>query len=106
MSILLLATLVAIEIKLRIRNLGEPDGTSGIIMITKNGIPVANSSLGERVPLNLYYSYGLRNSFGIDFDPLTGKLWDTENGDDLVMKLILLNQALIAYGVRCKVHRH
>jgi len=30
----------------------------------------------------LYYSYGLRNSFGIDFDPLTGKLWDTENGDD------------------------
>ena len=82
MSILLLATLVAIEIKLRIRNLGEPDGTSGIIMITKNGIPVANSSLGERVPLYLYYSYGLRNSFGIDFDPLTGKLWDTENGDD------------------------
>ena len=30
----------------------------------------------------MYYSYGLRNSFGIDFDPLTGKLWDTENGDD------------------------
>jgi aldose sugar dehydrogenase len=48
---------------------GEPDGTSGIIMITKNGILVANSPLGERVPLNLYYSYGLRNSFGIDFDP-------------------------------------
>ncbi len=61
---------------------GEPDGTSGILRITKNGIPVANSPLGDRVPLNLYYSYGLRNSFGIDFDPLTGKLWDTENGDD------------------------
>ena len=51
-------------------------------MISKDGIPVANSPLGERVPLNLYYSYGLRNSFGIDFDPLTGKLWDTENGED------------------------
>jgi len=61
---------------------GEPDGTSGILMISKDGIPVANSPLGERVPLNLYYSYGLRNSFGIDFDPLTGKLWDTENGED------------------------
>jgi aldose sugar dehydrogenase len=24
--------------------------------------------------------YGIRNSFGIDFDPITGKLWDTENG--------------------------
>jgi aldose sugar dehydrogenase len=61
---------------------GEPDGTSGILMITKDGIPVANNPLGNRVPLNLYYSYGLRNSFGIDFDPLTGKLWDTENGED------------------------
>jgi glucose/arabinose dehydrogenase len=30
--------------------------------------------------LNKYYAYGIRNSFGIDFDPVTGKLWDTENG--------------------------
>jgi glucose/arabinose dehydrogenase len=28
----------------------------------------------------LYYAYGIRNSFGIDFDPVTGKLWDTELG--------------------------
>jgi aldose sugar dehydrogenase len=27
-----------------------------------------------------YYAYGIRNTFGIDFDPVTGKLWDTENG--------------------------
>jgi aldose sugar dehydrogenase len=27
-----------------------------------------------------YFAYGIRNSFGIDFDPITGKLWDTENG--------------------------
>ena len=32
--------------------------------------------------MNLYYAYGLRNSFGIDFDPLTGNLWDTENGPE------------------------
>ncbi|MGH9911936.1 MAG: PQQ-dependent sugar dehydrogenase, partial [Nitrososphaeraceae archaeon] len=30
--------------------------------------------------LNLYYAYGIRNSFGIDFDPVTGNLWDSENG--------------------------
>ena len=30
--------------------------------------------------MNLYYAYGIRNSFGLDFDPVTGKLWDTENG--------------------------
>ncbi len=28
-----------------------------------------------------YYGYGVRNSFGLAIDPITGKLWDTENGD-------------------------
>jgi glucose/arabinose dehydrogenase len=30
----------------------------------------------------LYYAYGIRNSFGLAFDPATGNLWDTENGPD------------------------
>src|SRR2546426_3849630 len=57
-----------------------PDGTSGILRITQDGQPVPNSPLGKKYPLNLYYAYGIRNSFGMDFDPVTGKLWDTENG--------------------------
>jgi aldose sugar dehydrogenase len=36
--------------------------------------------IGDETPLNLYYAYGVRNSFGINFDPITGNLWDTENG--------------------------
>lgn len=32
--------------------------------------------------LIFYYAYGIRNSFGIDIDPVTGNLWDTENGED------------------------
>jgi glucose/arabinose dehydrogenase len=28
-----------------------------------------------------YYGYGVRNSFGLAIDPITGALWDTENGD-------------------------
>jgi uncharacterized protein (TIGR03118 family) len=28
------------------------------------------------------YSYGRRNSFGLAFDPMTGFLWESENGDD------------------------
>src|ERR687888_160251 len=59
----------------------DPDGTSGILRITQDGKPVGNGILGNKYPLNLYYAYGIRNSFGIDFDPITGKLWDTENGD-------------------------
>jgi aldose sugar dehydrogenase len=59
---------------------GLPDLTSGIIRVTQEGKPVPNSPLGNTYPLNLYYAYGIRNSFGMDFDPVTGKLWDTENG--------------------------
>ena len=33
--------------------------------------------------MSYYYAYGIRNSFGFDFDPLTAKLWDTENGEDM-----------------------
>lgn len=36
--------------------------------------------LGEGHALDKYYAYGIRNSFGIGFDPITGNLWDTENG--------------------------
>jgi glucose/arabinose dehydrogenase len=60
----------------------EPDGRSGILRITLDGEPVPSGSsiIGDEIPLNLYYAYGIRNSFGIDFDPMTGNLWDTENG--------------------------
>ena len=60
------------------------DGRAGILRMTQNGSPVLNSDgtglLGDEFPLNMYFAYGIRNSFGIDFDPVTGKLWDTENG--------------------------
>ncbi|MGZ5470074.1 MAG: PQQ-dependent sugar dehydrogenase [Nitrososphaeraceae archaeon] len=30
--------------------------------------------------MNLYYAYGIHNGFGMDFDPITGILWNTEPG--------------------------
>jgi glucose/arabinose dehydrogenase len=33
-------------------------------------------------PPGKYYAMGIRNSFGLAVDPITGNLWDTENGDD------------------------
>lgn len=56
------------------------DGRAGILRVTQDGKPVGNGILGSSFPLNLYYAYGVRNSFGIDWDPLTGQLWDSENG--------------------------
>jgi len=54
--------------------------TSSIIRITLDGQVPSDDILGKNYPLNLYYACGIRNSFGIDFDLVTGKLWDTENG--------------------------
>jgi glucose/arabinose dehydrogenase len=80
-----------------------PDGRGGILRVTQQGEAIetpANGDdeddedngneddeeqsidgiLGDEDPLNKYFAYGIRNSFGIDFDPETGNLWDTENG--------------------------
>jgi len=56
-----------------------PDGRGGILRVTQDG-GVVEGILSNTTLLNLYYAYGIRNSFGMDFDPLTGNLWDTENG--------------------------
>jgi glucose/arabinose dehydrogenase len=65
-----------------VKNGREPDGTSSILRITLDGKTVPNGSILGNEPLlnKYYYAYGIWNSFGIDFDPMTGKLWDTENG--------------------------
>jgi glucose/arabinose dehydrogenase len=59
----------------------EPDGRAGILRMTMEG-RAAGRILGDTGPLSLYYGYGIRNSFGMDFDPLTKKLWLTDNGPD------------------------
>jgi glucose/arabinose dehydrogenase len=63
-----------------IQNGSEPDGTSGILRVSQDGHPVLPGILGDKYPLNLYYSYGIWNSFGLAFDPITGTLWDTQIG--------------------------
>jgi glucose/arabinose dehydrogenase/plastocyanin len=72
--------------KEKIQKESSLDGRAGILRVTQNGKPVLENGttgiLDDKFPLNLYYGYGLRNSFGIDFDPITKKLWDTENGPE------------------------
>ena len=57
-----------------------PDDTSIILRVDYNGNGVGNPLSGGGADLSKYYAYGIRNSFGFDFDPLTGLLWDVENG--------------------------
>ena len=54
------------------------NGTSAIYRITKDGSAAKGNPFADN--MEKYYAYGLRNSFGMDFDPVTGKLWETENG--------------------------
>ncbi|MDQ3903563.1 MAG: PQQ-dependent sugar dehydrogenase, partial [Thermoproteota archaeon] len=65
-----------------IRNGSLPDGSSAILRLTQDGEPVGSGLLGEASPLNKYYGYGIRNSFGIDYDSVSGNVWITDNGPD------------------------
>jgi aldose sugar dehydrogenase len=67
-----------------------PDGRSGILVVKQEGKPTEKHTLGNSFPLNLYYAYGIRNSFGIDWDPVTGYLWDSENGPNFGDELNLV----------------
>lgn len=68
----------------------EPDATGGVLRMSEQGQPFENGYLGDEYPLNLYYAYGIRNSFGIDFDPVQGNLWDSENGPDFADEINLV----------------
>jgi glucose/arabinose dehydrogenase len=67
---------------------GRPlDDQSVVLRVDRNtGAPVEDNPFyqysGDMDKLKRYYAYGIRNSFGLDFDPVTGKLWMTENGPD------------------------
>jgi len=68
----------------------EPEMTGGILKFDHDGRPLDNGYLGAKYPLDMYFAYGIRNSFGIDFDPRTGNLWDTENGDGFADEINLV----------------
>jgi aldose sugar dehydrogenase len=61
------------------QNGSRPNLSGGILRVTQDGRPV-EGIIGNSFPESLYFAYGIRNSFGIDFDPITGNMWDTENG--------------------------
>lgn len=56
------------------QNTGSPLGK--VIRMTSTGLVPADNPF----PNSLTWAYGIRNSFGMAFDPYSGGLWQTENG--------------------------
>jgi glucose/arabinose dehydrogenase len=56
------------------------DGTTP----SDNPFVAAGAAIGGEVGANIQkvFAYGIRNSFGMAFDPVSGALWEQENGDD------------------------
>ena len=64
----------------------DPDDTSVIFRVKPNDGSAAPDNPFINYPnaeMHKYYAYGIRNSFGIAFDPVTANLWQTENGPDV-----------------------
>jgi glucose/arabinose dehydrogenase len=61
------------------------DGTTP----TDNPFYDVGAEIGGQAGANIQkiYAYGIRNSYGLNFDPLSGDLWQNENGDDTFSEL-------------------
>ncbi len=64
-----------------------PDNSGVVIRLNPDGSVPSGAEkgpfldvAGSNASLQTMYAYGIRNSYGMDFDPVTNALWDTENG--------------------------
>ena len=82
----------------------EPDNahlTGVILRLNDDGTAPADNPFfragtirGGEVGANLQkvFAYGIRNGFGMAFDPQSGKLWEAQNGDDTFTELNLVDR--------------
>lgn len=61
-----------------ILRLNDDGSTPADNPFARSGAPANQIDANTR----MVYAYGVRNSFGMAFDPVSGDLWDQENGED------------------------
>lgn len=67
--------------------------TGMVFRINQDGTPDERNPFFNKLSnrtVDKYYAYGIRNSFGITFDPVTGDLWMTENGPEIYDEINLV----------------
>jgi aldose sugar dehydrogenase len=76
----------------------EPDDahfTGVILRLNEDGsAPTDNPFFGLGGNVQKIYAYGVRNGFGMAFDPLSGNLWDEENGEDAFDEMNLVERGM------------
>ena len=64
----------------------------GVYRLNTNLTPATGNPFGGSFAQ--WYSYGVRNSFGLAVDPVTHNLWDTENGPDHFDEINLIQKGM------------
>ena len=60
-----------------------------IFRINLDGEAISSNPFDDE-KLSKYYSYGVRNGYGLAVDPITNQVWDTENGNELFDEVNLI----------------
>ena len=69
--------------------------TGVVLRLNDDGsVPADNPFVGLGGNLQKIYAYGVRNGFGMAFDPLSGNLWDQENGEDAFDELNMIERGM------------
>jgi len=67
--------------------------TGSVLRLNDDGsVPVDNPFFSSGGPFSMVWAYGIRNSFGMAFDPQSGNLWTQEHGDDTFDELNLVTR--------------
>ncbi len=59
-----------------------PDLTSVILRINDDGSTAPGNPFAGQAGIEDVFAYGIRNLYGLSFDPVSGDLWDSENGTE------------------------
>ncbi len=85
----------------------DPDDTGVILRLNDDGtVPSDNPFFAQGGNLAKYYAYGVRNSFGMAFDPVTGKLWERRTDPEASMRSTRSCPGLTAAGSESWVPTH
>ena len=62
--------------------IGDTGNEAGLFQNVPSGPNNYTGSIMSLEDIMEVYAFGIRNTYGLDFDPVTGILWDTENGPE------------------------